>query len=517
MRHSNTGPVASVRQFWKNLEGLKGIKVFLIVAFLALSSLVSQFTSTLLLWDVRTREVRGFPSTNETRVGFSLQDYVDAFPASLSKDHDHWASAPRGFAPVAEWAERPSSLPDSVADTGPTARALLPLDLQNLPVASYEGTAALFDARVATRGLNEVPVPQDWQEQSELNVSEHERGTWLEYTPRNSNDYSITVSLCFDAMYHFLPSERLYHAQDFPIKAHKKELDKFRDLIPTWDFNRERFDTTNLRHYLGAMSSIRIDRGVFELDMRPIKDRMKGYIEQWNPNRNLHSTDWHGLKMNLSSSFDLKTITSDFLNSLVWNPIVGPGAQKASSTEPPWMVYFCDTCNQTTTSLDPGWTALVNDVLHDTDDPALAWQALTTSLMSAAYHDWLHIFTRSEPVSTSLIMSRQVPSFSTGFLIVVANLLLYLFLFAAALVCFIRETRYSRLNNAWQAISQLVAPETEMILERGTNANDEDVQRWIRASGRETVRFGVQKVPEMDRVCVAQVVTDAGGLKVRDE
>ncbi|KAF4546317.1 uncharacterized protein LTHEOB_4314 [Lasiodiplodia theobromae] len=447
MRHSNTGPVASVRQFWKNLEGLKGIKVFLIVAFLALSSLVSQFTSTLLLWDVRTREVRGFPSTNETRVGFSLQDYVDAFPASLSKDHDHWASAPRGFAPVAEWAERPSSLPDSVADTGPTARALLPLDLQNLPVASYEGTAALFDARVATRGLNEVPVPQDWQEQSELNVSEHERGTWLEYTPRNSNDYSITVSLCFDAMYHFLPSERLYHAQDFPIKAHKKELDKFRDLIPTWDFNRE-------------------------------------------------STDWHGLKMNLSSSFDLKTITSDFLNSLVWNPIVGPGAQKASSTEPPWMVYFCDTCNQTTTSLDQGWTALVNDVLHDTDDPALAWQALTTSLMSAAYHDWLHIFTRSEPVSTSLIMSRQVPSFSTGFLIVVANLLLHLFLFAAAL---------------------LVAPETEMILERGTNANDEDVQRWIRTSGRETVRFGVQIVPEMDRVCVAQVVTDAGGLEVRDE
>lgn len=341
MRHSNTGPVTSVRQFWKNLEGLKGIRVFLIVAFLALSSLVSQFTSTLLLWDVRTREVRGFPSTNETRVGFSLQDYVDAFPASLSKDHDHWASAPRGFAPFAEWAERPTSLPDSVADTGPTVRALLPLDLQNLPIASYEGTAALFDARVAcvrpdiqdaafrigearrsdapddriltfsgymspgqlpedlsdilrlsngaasefkcplegllskgadssavvcgfpvgtgglvnqfdptnnetlentlvtetrsnssgtsynvshwtasstadtthwavelghsfiflrTRGLNEVPVPQDWQEQSRLNVSVHERGAWLEYKPRNSNDYSITVSLCFDAL-----------------------------------------------------------------------------------------------------------------------------------------------------------------------------------------------------------------------------------------------------------------------------------------------------------------------------
>lgn len=114
-------------------------------------------------------------------------------------------------------------------------------------------------------------------------------------------------------------------------------------------------------------------------------------------------------------------------------------------------------------------------------------------------------------------MSRQVPSSSTGFLIVMANLLLHLVLFAAALVCFIRETRYSRLNNAWQVIAQLVAPDTEKILERGTNANDEDVQRWIRASGRETVRFGVQIVPEMDRVCVAQVVTDAGGLEVREE
>lgn len=105
--------------------------------------------------------------------------------------------------------------------------------------------------------------------------------------------FNITLAKVLSTYrYYFLPSERLYHAQDFPIKARKQELDKFRDLIPTWDFNREKFDTTDLRHYLGATSSIKIDRGVFELDMRSIKDRMKSYIEQWNPDRNLHSTDW---------------------------------------------------------------------------------------------------------------------------------------------------------------------------------------------------------------------------------
>lgn len=99
--------------------------------------------------------------------------------------------------------------------------------------------------------------------------------------------------------YHFPPFERLYHAQDFPIKAHKKELDRFRDLTPTWDFNREKFDTTDLRHYLAAMSSMKSDRSVFELDMRPIKNRMKNYIEQWNPDRNLRSTDWRKKSLTL--------------------------------------------------------------------------------------------------------------------------------------------------------------------------------------------------------------------------
>lgn len=92
--------------------------------------------------------------------------------------------------------------------------------------------------------------------------------------------------------YHFLPSKRLYHAQDFPIKARKKELNRFKDLSPSWDFNRERFDTKDLRHYLGTTSSIRTDRGVFELDMGPIKTRMKNYTERWNLDRTLPSTDW---------------------------------------------------------------------------------------------------------------------------------------------------------------------------------------------------------------------------------
>lgn len=112
---------------------------------------------------MRTTLVRGFSSVNETRAEFSLQDFVDNVPASLSKSQNYWEPPPRGFVPFAEWTERPDSLPDFVVDTGPSARALLPLDAQHSAIANYEGAATVFESRVACGAGTCVHVPKNQQ------------------------------------------------------------------------------------------------------------------------------------------------------------------------------------------------------------------------------------------------------------------------------------------------------------------------------------------------------------------
>lgn len=48
--------------------------------------------------------------------------------------------------------------------------------------------------------------------------------------------------------------------------------------------------------------------------------------------------------------------------------------------------------NITFLTLDPILNAIFRDTLIDTNNPALAWQALMTSVMRMAYDDWLPTF-----------------------------------------------------------------------------------------------------------------------------
>lgn len=52
-RYVNTGPLASIPRFW-NYSTWFNLGIFPLMVLLAICTLVSQFTSTLLLWDVRT-------------------------------------------------------------------------------------------------------------------------------------------------------------------------------------------------------------------------------------------------------------------------------------------------------------------------------------------------------------------------------------------------------------------------------------------------------------------------------
>lgn len=196
---------------------------------------------------------------------------------------------------------------------------------------------------------------------------------------------------------------------------------------------------------------------------------------------------------NLDNSQYFANIPSDFL---------GPCAfTTEDSTRESEMGLWYDGTNGEV--LHSYWRALISDVLVATDSPALAWQAFRTSMMSTAYYDWQPRSYYSEPALITSIVSRQVPVGRRGLWIALTNIALHLLLVSITFVWFVHATQYSLLNNPWQAVSQLKAPETEKLLEESTMPNKKDVQDVIRASGMERVRFAVRRRPESGRVCLS--------------
>ncbi len=68
IQYANSGPIFSLLDFWKN----RNFVVFTMVACLACTSLISQFTSTILLSDVRSGSVLGRPTEHNVPFGIAF-------------------------------------------------------------------------------------------------------------------------------------------------------------------------------------------------------------------------------------------------------------------------------------------------------------------------------------------------------------------------------------------------------------------------------------------------------------
>ncbi len=119
------------------------------------------------------------------------------------------------------------------------------------------------------------------------------------------------------------------------------------------------------------------------------------------------------------------TETIDFLNLVLWQGLnYNDEFQNARSqllvSDTPLVDFeilgLCDQCvaNQVTQSahaanvavkwtLHPILSRVVFDILDETDDPSLAWQALVTLTMRSAYYDWLPAFSMNDTATTTSV------------------------------------------------------------------------------------------------------------------
>ncbi|KAI0021387.1 hypothetical protein F4780DRAFT_287449 [Xylariomycetidae sp. FL0641] len=136
--------------------------------------------------------------------------------------------------------------------------------------------------------------------------------------------------------------------------------------------------------------------------------------------------------------------------------------------------------------LHPLLASIITDVFQATDhDPAATWQALTTIVLGSAYYRyyWLPAFSRTDTTWFTRVVQRPQPLQHTGFAMVLATVVLQLVTFITVLVLFARRTRYTFLNNAWQAVSQIVSAESISLLVQSTMTLDDDIQDCIDSSG----------------------------------
>ncbi|KAI1624598.1 hypothetical protein EDD37DRAFT_352246 [Exophiala viscosa] len=110
-------------------------------------------------------------------------------------------------------------------------------------------------------------------------------------------------------------------------------------------------------------------------------------------------------------------------------------------------------------------STLFTDTISATNSPALALQAVLTTMLRQAYYSFLPTFDAESNVTVSSFQPAQIPVRTRGFWAVLGITVAHFVLCLVALVGFISFTHVSSLKNAWQVMADISeSPETVAIL-----------------------------------------------------
>ncbi|KAF3929134.1 hypothetical protein ABW20_dc0110569 [Dactylellina cionopaga] len=135
--------------------------------------------------------------------------------------------------------------------------------------------------------------------------------------------------------------------------------------------------------------------------------------------------------------------------------------------------------------------ALFSDVITTTRNPALALQALLTSLMSVVYYDRAGQFDIAANSTAIFSTTTDIPARWRGLLIIATIIGTHFLFFFLTLGLFLKGTEASLLGNYWMAISQVVSPNTLGSIQVPVNKTDSEVEIWFREKEMSHLNIGV--------------------------
>ncbi|KAB8204859.1 hypothetical protein BDV34DRAFT_235611 [Aspergillus parasiticus] len=279
----------------------------------------------------------------------------------------------------------------------------------------------------------------------------HKDGPWS-IIMNGSNTAALRVSSCFTNLV----------AKTFTVDM----ASSWQNWEPrlSWDRNSNSFDTESVRRQLGA--SLTPDslnhRGVLALNSRSEWEDFDMGINAIENDFNEFDTYFH--------------FTTTFLNLLPTpqQALTPPDFPRANQG-----ILLSEANTADTSTADRSYTDIFKDVLHDTNSPALALQALITRGTQAAYYENLM---REDPITSALTAfssTTLIPARWDGFVAGVSIIVAHFIILALITVLFVIYTRNSMIGNSWQAVAQVVSEDMLPVLDQACMEKDGEVKkRW---------------------------------------
>ncbi|KAH7222987.1 hypothetical protein BKA60DRAFT_538433 [Fusarium oxysporum] len=478
----------------------------IILLFSFLLSLAMTFTSTILLFDFKTLPIAAPMVSKSIYVGFDISKDTAVFSGV-----SYWQSKPSAHWRFAE--TRPSSqklAPKDVADTGDVYRAMIPMaNVDNrTSLEYYSGTTIVSNTRTACVAptLNNATLdfnlkhlapkseslknplsrhPYNFHPVLLLNASDvlsklrpiydEDTNTWLNVTipddtqmTKSKSKGPWTTATSEDGTQLFQASV-CFLSQNTPLLYNVTMTGRAIPSEPTsiakWKTLQGKNGTEFLKQLgIGVSPSDTEARGILDLKILsgPASLADTG-VAGWD--------EWV-YQMIHFSLFDYSisggwTFNNDALQG--WFDTVAN-----------WPAH-------------PEHSHLFQGVLQETDDPARAVQELFFHFYQMIFHDILPYFTQQQSVTTINVKQVLIPNKWTGLIVILSGVILHLALTLMTIIMFMASTKSSILGNAWHVVSQIISPETSVVVETvsSNGMRDGDVAKWAKSTGSDEHLYGL--------------------------
>ncbi|RSM03321.1 hypothetical protein CEP52_007446 [Fusarium oligoseptatum] len=523
--------------------GLSGFCYVLIVSISFAIALMSTFTSTILLSDFGTSRAAAPSTTNIIPLGINstLYDSFDDFEIGISS---YFKSRPSAHWRFAE-AKRSQASSRELGDTGDVYRALLPFSSPDARASLeyYSGPGLINNHRTVCVGPKIGKI--------KLNRTKYYQELFLEGTLSAERDKLINLSDPHgDPVEMGCRLEGIWNDdKHWPLSTcelNTGELthDHFEDLYPDDYLKDSKDEISGQRYYFYPIMLINASASLKTIPSGSLRNLSSTTDRLWtrvyvNKTQVLNATvcfvntrplpmfhitmsgrpvssepmvDWRRLSSRKNSTGHLQQIgiglsPDDFERRGILDLQIQPGVDhndieafeqherllhSALSEVNPSKSWNLVT-NVTYSGFFP-WTshpqnsALVQEVLRVTQDPAQAIQALAFRFSQMLYYAHQPRFNIRRPVTTIGASEMLIPTQWTGLSVVLATLSVHFIVLNIATILFVLCTKASLLGNAWQVISQMISPETKEVMDTPSvdTMRDKDVEEWAKTTGRDS-------------------------------
>lgn len=265
-----------------------------------------------------------------------------------------------------------------------------------------------------------------------------------------------------------------------------------------WAITSSEYSTRDVQRYMGVSDEVLsfAERGILAMDV-------KGEPEDGPPG----SPAYANIALNghrRQENHTIADLTTRVLEELVDYQLTE--AKVINTT-----LLLCYTCDGEANMEHPVIAMLFSSIIAETHRAANAVQSFMTTIAISwydAYQSSLRELQYVDMVTTKTVRTPgpcQSRNDCSGFYSVVGLLAVHLIYVAVITVMFIRRVRYSRIDNIWHTISQLVGDELRPQLEHGNDQSDKVVKSLSKAQGDNWMQL--RKVPDTGRVEVIRYVT----------